>query len=94
MKIGEKEITLKPYTRGIDKGFNQILFKDTKSQLVDWKQNLEIPPMNIQDANDYLVKAMTGMTEDEVMNLENDEYDKILEEINKIKNGEKSKGKN
>jgi hypothetical protein len=35
MKIGEKEITLKPYTRGIDKGFNQILFKDTKSQLVD-----------------------------------------------------------
>lgn len=94
MKIGEKEITLKPYTRGIDKWFNQILFKDTKSQLVDWKQTLDIPPMNIQEANDFLVRAMTGLTEDEVLNLENSTYDMILEEINKAKNGEKSKGKN
>ena len=94
MKIGEKEITLKPYTRGIDKEFNKVLFNGTKSQLVDWKQTLDIPPMNIQEANDYLVKAMTGLTDDEVLNLENSDYDKILEEINKIKNGEKSKGKN
>ena len=94
MKIGEKEITLKPYTRGIDKGFNQILFANTKSQLVDWKQTLDIPPINIQEANDYLVRQMTGMSEDEVLNLNNEDYDTILEEINKIKNGEKSKGKN
>ena len=50
--------------------------------------------MNIQEANDYLVRQMTGMSEDEVLNLNNEDYDTILEEINKIKNGEKSKGKN
>lgn len=94
MKIWEREIELKPYTRGIDKEFNKVLFENTKSMLVDWKQNLDIPPMNIQNANDYLVSAMTWLTADEIENLPVEDYEEILEEINKQKNGKKSKSKN
>lgn len=94
MKIWEREIELKPYTRGIDKEFNKVLFENTKSMLVDWKQNLDIPPMNIQNANDYLVSAMTWLTAEEIENLPVEDYEEILEEINKVKNGKKSKSKN
>ena len=94
MKIWEREIELKAYTRGIDKEFNKVLFENTKSMLVDWKQNLDIPPMNIQNANDYLVSAMTWLTADEIENLPVEDYEEILEEINKVKNGKKSKSKN
>ena len=94
MKIGEKEIIInEAYTRWIDKKFNEVLFKDVKSSLVDWKQNLEIPPMNIQNANDYLVQAMTNLTEEEVINLPIDLYDELLDKITELKNGKKSKEK-
>jgi hypothetical protein len=50
--------------------------------------------MNIQDANDYIVKAMTNLTDEEVANLSLDDYSTILEKVSEIKNGGKSKGKN
>ena len=40
---------------------------------------------NIQDANDYLVKAMTNLNEEQIANLSIDDYNKILAEIEKIK---------
>ena len=95
MKIGEKEVVIKDvYTRGIDKEFNKILFNWAKTTTVDWKPNFDIPPMNIQDANDYIVKAMTNLTDEEVANLSLDDYSTILEKVSEIKNGGKSKGKN
>lgn len=94
MKIWEKEIIVKEaYTRGIDKEFNKVLFEWTKSMLVDWKQSLDIPPMNIQNANDFLIKAMTNLTEQEIEDLPVADYEELLEQINWIKNGGKSKGK-
>jgi hypothetical protein len=48
--------------------------------------------MNIQNANDYVVEAMTNLTKEEVQNISLDDYSKILERITEIKNGEKSKG--
>lgn len=93
MKIGEKEITISEvYTRGIDKEFNRILFEWAKTTTIDWKPNFDIPPMNIQNANDYVVEAMTNLTKEEVQNISLDDYSKILERITEIKNGEKSKG--
>lgn len=94
MKIGEKEIVINQvYTRGIDKEFNKILFKWVWAVSVDWKTSLDISPDNIQEANDFLVKAMTNLTEEEVMQLPLDDYNSILEDINNIKNGKKSKVK-
>ena len=40
---------------------------------------------NVQDANDYLVKAMTNLNEEQISELSIDDYNKILAEIEKIK---------
>jgi hypothetical protein len=40
---------------------------------------------NIQDANDYLVKAMTNLSDEQIAQLSIDDYNKILAEIEKIK---------
>jgi hypothetical protein len=39
----------------------------------------------VQDANDYLVKAMTNLNEEQISKLSIDDYNKILAEIDKIK---------
>ena len=50
--------------------------------------------MNIQNANDFLVRSMAGLSQKEIDDLPIQDYEDLLEEINKLKNGEKSKGKN
>jgi hypothetical protein len=40
---------------------------------------------NIQDANDYLVKAMTNLSDEQIAQLSIDDYNNILAEIEKIK---------
>ena len=80
----EKVITFKSiYTRWIDKEFNSIIFKwvraNSNSQWVDLEVN------NIQEANDFLVKAMTNLTEEEIWSLSISDYNKILDKIWEIK---------
>ena len=80
----EKVITFKSiYTRWIDKEFNSIIFKwvraNSNSQWVDLEVN------NIQEANDFLVKAMTNLTEEEISSLSISDYNKILDKIGEIK---------
>ena len=80
----EKVITFKSiYTRWIDKEFNSIIFKwvraNSNSQWVDLEVN------NIQEANDFLVKAMTNLTEEEIWSLSISDYNKILDKIGEIK---------
>lgn len=73
------------YTRWVDKEFQKILFKNVKANtnaIAEWvEMNLE----NIQDANDYLVKAMTNLSDEQIAQLSIDDYNKILAEIEKIK---------
>lgn len=73
------------YTRWVDKEFQKILFKNVKANtnaIAEWvEMNLE----NIQDANDYLVKAMTNLSDEQIEQLSIDDYNKILAEIEKIK---------
>lgn len=73
------------YTRWIDKEFQKILFKDVKANTNSATQWIEMNVENIQDANDYLVKAMTNLNEEQIANLSIDDYNKILAEIEKIK---------
>lgn len=40
---------------------------------------------NVQDANDYLVKAMTNLNEEQIEQLSIEDYNKILAEIEKSK---------
>ena len=73
------------YTRWIDKEFQKILFKDVKANTSTASQWIEMNVENIQDANDYLVKAMTNLNEEQIAELSIDDYNKILAEIEKIK---------
>lgn len=73
------------YTRWIDKEFNKILFKDVKANTNTASQWIDMSLENFQDANDYLVKAMTNLTEEQIEQLSISDYNKILEEIEKIK---------
>lgn len=73
------------YTRWIDKEFQKILFKDVKANTNTASQWIEMNVENIQDANDYLVKAMTNLNEEQISQLSIDDYNKILAEIEKIK---------
>ena len=73
------------YTRWIDKEFNKILFKDVKANTNTVAQWIDLNLENVQDANDYIVRAMTNLNEEQVEQLMIDDYNKILEEIEKRK---------
>jgi hypothetical protein len=42
--------------------------------------------MIVEEANDYLIKALTDLSEKEIMELSNESYQEILEECKKIQN--------
>lgn len=73
------------YTRWIDKEFQKILFKDVKANTNTATQWIDLSLENVQDANDYLVKAMTNLNEEQIAQLSIDDYNKILAQIEKIK---------
>lgn len=88
VKINAEEIEIQfnqTYTRWIDKEFQKILFKDVKANTSTVSQWVEMNLENIQDANDYLVKAMTNLNEEQIAQLSIEDYNKILAEIEKIK---------
>ena len=83
-----KQIIFKEvYTRGIDKEFNAILFKWIKANSAT--QAIDLDLMNIQEGNDYLVKAMTNLTDEEISALSISDYNKILDKITEIKSPSK-----
>lgn len=83
----EKEITISNiYTRKIDREYNDILLdwlKATPQQLQAGE--IEIAISNGQKANDYLIVAMTNLTAEEVDWLTVEDYEKVLEAVEKAK---------
>lgn len=83
----EKEITISNvYTRKIDRECNDILLdwlKATPQQLQAGE--IEIAISNGQKANDYLIVAMTNLTAEEVDWLTVEDYEKVLEAVEKAK---------
>ena len=88
VKINWADVEVKftsTYTRWIDKEFQKILFKDIKANTNTATEWIEMNLENIQDANDYLVKAMTNLNEEQISQLSISDYNEILAEIEKIK---------
>lgn len=80
----EKEVIINNvYTRKIDKEYNSILFKGTNFGAD--KSQFQINQDNVQNANDYLVKAMSNLTEEEIGELANSDYQDILQMIMEVK---------
>jgi len=69
-------------SRKINREFNEILLKGAE---VGWDWNFKIDANNAEKANDYLVKAMTEKTQEEVDELDQKEFETLLDEINKLK---------
>lgn len=83
----EKTVDIKKvYTREIDRWYNNYLMEWVSANTNE-PNNINIPLNNIQKANDYLVMAMTDLTEKEVNNISSEDFNAILGEIVRIKNG-------
>ena len=80
----EKEISFKEYTRWIDKWFKNILYKDFNVGLTDDAKWMTFSPMVLEEANDYLIKALTDLTDNEIMSLSNETYQEVLKECKNI----------
>lgn len=84
----EKNVEFKQiYTRLVDREFNNILFGDSKAKTN--AEAVEIELKNMQLANDYLVTAMTNLTQEEIDNMETKDYEAIIKQIARIKDGSK-----
>lgn len=74
------------YTRKIDKEFNKILFASWAiGSDENGKPTFSIWPEDMAKANDYLVKEIYWLTDEELDNLDVNEYDMMLEKINNMK---------
>ena len=82
----EKEIEFKAYTRKIDREFNDIMFEwmqVTPWQLQTWDFKIDIA--KFQKANDFAIVNMTNLTQDELDELSNADYNNVLAEVEKLK---------
>lgn len=87
IKWEEKEVTLsKIYTRKMDREYNDIMFwwtQLTPQQLQTWEIKIDIE--KFQKANDYLIINMTDLSQDELDEMSNEDYNKVLAEVEKCK---------
>lgn len=82
----EKEVEFKKvYTRAVDRWFNTLLFGDTKANTS--AKDIDIELKNMGEANDFLVREMTNLTQEEINDMASSDYDKILARVGEIKNG-------
>lgn len=65
-------------TRKIARGYEDRLFKDV---LVTPGQDIKFPPANVNDANDYLVAEMAGLAPEEVQELDEKDFKKVLDAV-------------
>ena len=80
----DKEIVFGEYTRAIDKWYKNILYKDFSIWITENAETSKFNPMTLEEANDYLVKNLTNLTDEEILNLSNQDYTKILDECKKL----------
>jgi len=74
------------YTRKNDRDFNQFLFEWEKPSIDStWKTVFNMSPLKFHEWNDFLVKMMTNLSQEEIDVLPMADYNKILEIIWEIK---------
>ena len=88
MKIWTHEITLKPYTRGIERQVNEITLEGVIFHAND-QTNLELPVLNTQRGEQKLIELMSWLSSEQLDDLPAWEYEKLKNEINKKIEGEK-----
>lgn len=83
--VKEVEIS-KVYTRKIDREFNDIMFQwmqVTPQQLQSGEFKIEVE--RFQKANDFVIVNMTNLSQDELDEMSNEDYNMVLAEVEKAK---------
>lgn len=82
-----KEIELLPYTRKISRAYKSALLKGVEintNQVIDPnKIDMTLPVTNQLEAEEILVKGITGLSDTEIDTLLDDEYTTLVETVNK-----------
>lgn len=73
------------YTRGIQREFNKIMFGN--SEMINGQVKLD--PSRIDEANDYLVMTLFGISKDELDEMDPIEFEKLTQETGKLQNPKK-----
>lgn len=68
-------------TRKIDREYQEIISEGMKITASGEVSNIN--PQNVQKANDYLISAMTGLSQNEIDEMNIEDYNEILAKINK-----------
>ena len=68
------------YTRAVQKEFNRILFLNSK---VDNRWQVEMNPSQIDEANDYLVMVLYGLTKEVIDEMDPVEFGELVDAVGK-----------
>lgn len=83
------------YTHKVDREYNDIMLEGAEIGTDSTgKPMTRIIPKQMNVANDYLVKTMTGESQEIIDDLSPEEYRKTLEEIQKIRDKKEEEKKN
>ena len=77
---------MKTYTRWLDREFNRRLFKwlevDTSGNVTSWNIS-----ENLQDANDWLIRELFDITEQQLIDMPIKEYKEKLKQVEEAREG-------
>lgn len=78
----EKKVKIKPvnpFTRKVQREFNEILFRNARFE----GGTMVTDPSNIWLANDFLAMTLCGITQDQLDNMDAKDYDELMKELGK-----------
>lgn len=71
------------YTRTVQREYKRLMFINSKVTREGEENKVEIDPNSIELANDYLVKTLYWLSDEELDQLSADEFDRMYEEAGK-----------
>lgn len=87
IKIGEREIEIKRYTRGIQKRVSDKMLEGVTMSASG--EMSPVPAINGDKSEQYLVELMSGLSMEELDDLDTADYDRLKDAVNKVVQGEK-----
>lgn len=87
----DKEITLLPYTRKVSRPYKAALMKGISVNTAGGIDafSMELPITNQLEAEEILIKGLTGLTDAEIDSLLDDEYQELANAVNAYTNDKK-----
>ena len=82
IKSLDREVEIKPYTRGIARQVNEKLMEGVVVSNTERGQETNIVAVNGPRSEELLVRLMTGLSQSEIDGLLNEEYESLKSAVN------------